>query len=124
MAERKKVLIVDDDMILRQMYAERLKGEDFEVLMAGDGQEAIEMAAKDKPDVILLDIMMPKMNGIDALKKLRAEADTKSIPVVVLTALLQQIDQIKGLLGPKDSHLIKSETMPGAVVEKIKAAVV
>lgn len=123
MAELKKVLIVDDDMILRQMYAERIKGESFEIVTAGDGEEAIEVAIKEKPDVILLDIMMPKMNGIDAMKRLRAETGTKSIPIVVLTALLQQIDQIKGLVGPRDSYLIKSETMPAAVVDKIKEAV-
>lgn len=123
MADKKKVLIVDDDLILRQMYGERLESENLEILTAGDGEEAIEVSKKEQPDVILLDVMMPKMNGIDAFKAFRADDTTKAIPVVILTALLQQIDQVKKILGPKDSYLIKSETMPVEVVEKIKEAI-
>lgn len=122
MAEGKKVLIADDDLILRQMYGERLQTEGFEVVYAGDGDEAVKVAKDAKPDVILLDIMMPKMNGIDALKAMREDGETKGIPVVVLTALLQQVEQIKKIIGPKDSYLTKSETMPNEVVEKIRAA--
>jgi len=120
--EKKAILIVDDDMILRQMYGARLEAEGFEITFAGNGEEALKLTKENKPDAIILDIMMPKINGIDVLKSLRANEGTKEIPVVVLTALIQQIEEIKKLIGPKDSYLIKSETVPAEVVEKVQAA--
>lgn len=121
MPDAKKVLIVDDDLVLRQLYTERLQTEGYEIATASNGEECLEAVKKEKPDVILLDIMMPKMNGIDVLKNLRSQSETKEIPVIVLTALLQQIKQIEELLGSKDSYLMKSEMVPADVVKKIQA---
>jgi CheY-like chemotaxis protein len=121
MATGKKIMIVDDDLVLRQMYSERLKTEGYEIMEAGSGQEALDKLKTEKPDIILLDVMMPKMNGIDVLKTLRADEETKNIPVIILTALLQQIDQIKNLLTEKDSYLTKSTTLPAEVVKKVQA---
>ncbi|MDH4359094.1 MAG: response regulator, partial [Candidatus Berkelbacteria bacterium] len=84
-----KVLIVDDDITLRDMYAERLKAEGFEAEIAGNGDEGIEKAKSTQPDVILLDIMMPKTNGFNALEELKRDEATKNIPVIMLTALIQ-----------------------------------
>jgi DNA-binding response OmpR family regulator len=121
MADGKKVMIVDDDLVLRQMYGERLKAEHYEIIEAGSGQEALDILKDKHPDIILLDVMMPKMNGIDVLKTIRADENTKDIPVIILTALLQQIDQIKSLLNEKDSYLTKSTTLPAEVVKKVQA---
>src|SRR3989344_4209139 len=85
----KSILLVDDDLTLREMYAERLKAEGFQVNSAKDGEEALQMASDNHPNIILLDIMMPKINGLDVLKKLKEQPDTKDIPVIVLTALIQ-----------------------------------
>lgn len=115
-----KVLIVDDDMTLRELYEERMKAEDYTIISASDGEEAIEKTIKEKPDVILLDIMMPKINGIDVMKMLREKDDTKHIPIIILTALIQEIDKIKDLMGPKDGYLVKSEIMPKDVVDKVQ----
>ena len=120
MAESARVLIVDDDMTLRELYEERMRAEGYVILSAADGEEAIEKASKEKPDIILLDIMMPKINGIDVMKMLRGKEETANIPIIILTALVQEIDKIKGMMKPYDGYLIKSEIMPKEVVEKVK----
>jgi DNA-binding response OmpR family regulator len=117
-----KVLIVDDDMTLRELYEERLKAEGFTIISASDGEEAIEKTTKEKPEVILLDIMMPKINGIDVMKMLREKDETKNIPIIILTALIQEIDKIKDMMRPTDGYLVKSEIMPKDVVDKVKKA--
>lgn len=116
----KSVLLVDDDLTLREMYAERLKAEGMSVEMAKDGEEAIQKAQDLRPNVILLDIMMPKINGLDVLKRLREIDITKDIPVIVLTALIQDRDKMESITTGADDFIVKSETMPGDVVEKIK----
>lgn len=120
MSDGKKILIVDDDMTLRELYEERIKAEGYTILSASDGEEAIEKATKEKPDLLLLDIMMPKINGIDVMKMLREKEETKHIPIIILTALIQEIDKIKGMMKPYDSYLIKSEIMPKEVVDAIQ----
>jgi len=115
-----KILIVDDDIILRQMYEERLKAEGYEVSSATDGGEALKVAKEKPQNLILLDIMMPKINGLDVLKMLKADEDTKKVPIILLTALIQDVDKQKGLAFGADDYIVKSETMPGEVIEKIK----
>lgn len=118
----KKILIVDDDMTLRELYEERIRAEGYQIVSASDGEEAIKKANSEKPDVILLDIMMPKINGIDVMKNLRSFDETKDIPIIILTALIQEIDKIKDMMGAKDGYMVKSEIMPKDVVEKVKSA--
>lgn len=118
----KSILIVDDDLTLREMYVERLRAEGYVVDAAQDGEEALQKAKQDIPNLILLDIMMPKINGLDVLKMLKSDDDTKNIPVLLLTALIQDIDRTKGLTSGADDYIVKSETMPGEVIEKIKTA--
>ena len=120
MPNETRLLIVDDDMTLRELYEERMKAEGYIIMSAADGEEAIEKATKEKPDLILLDIMMPKINGIDVMKMLRGKEETSHIPIIILTALVQEIDKIKDMMKPFDSYLVKSEIMPKDVVETIK----
>lgn len=122
MVENKKVLIVDDDLVLNEMYGERLEAEGFEVISAIGGEQALKKVS-DKPAVIILDVMMPKINGMAVLKELRENSETKDIPVIVLTALIQEVDEIKKLMTPKDSYLIKSKITPAEVVESVKKAI-
>jgi len=121
--EAKTILLVDDDFTLREMYGERLKTEGFQIIQASDGEEALLMAKKNKPNVILLDIMMPKINGFDVLKQIKADDELKNIPVLILTALIQEVDKIQGQKLGADGYIIKSETMPGEVIEKIKKVI-
>ncbi len=119
----KTVLLVDDDLTLREMYEERLKVEGFNIVQATNGEEALQKAREIKPNIVLLDIMMPKVNGFDVLKELKATDDLKDIPVIVLTALIQDVDRVQGKkLGAAD-YIVKSETMPGEVITKIKNAI-
>lgn len=123
MEEGKVILLVDDDLTLREMYEERLKAEGFEIVQASNGDEAIKKAKEIKPNIILLDIMMPKINGFDVLKELKADEELKAVPVIVLTALIQDVDKLQGQkLGAAD-YIVKSETMPGEVISKIKNAI-
>jgi len=123
MEEGKVILLVDDDLTLREMYEERLKAEGFDIIQASNGEEAIKKAKENKPNIILLDIMMPKINGFDVLKEVKADPDLKEIPVIVLTALIQDVDRVQGKkLGAVD-YIVKSETMPGEVIAKIQNAI-
>lgn len=120
MATPAKILLVDDDMTLHEMYAERLKAEGYTIVSAYDGEEAIEKVTKETPDLILLDIMMPKINGIDVMKKLREDESTANIPIILLTALVQEISKVKTMMKDYDSYLIKSEIMPADVIKTIE----
>jgi len=121
MADKKtKVLIVDDDAFLSGIYATKLDIDGFEVVSARDGEEGVKAAAKELPDLILLDVLMPKLDGFEALKKLKEDPATKDIPVIMLTNLGQKEDVEKGLqLGAVD-YLIKAHFVPAEAVEKIK----
>ena len=114
-----KVLIADDDITLRDMYKLRLEAEGYEVLSAGDGEEAISEIRKEKPDLVLLDIMMPKINGLDVLAELKKDIHFKHIPVIMLTALIQDVTKVKSLMTGADDYLMKSEVMPGDVIAKV-----
>lgn len=117
----KSILLVDDDLTLREMYAERFKAEGFSVETAKDGEEALQKATELKPNIVLLDIMMPKINGLDVLKKLKEQEETKNIPVIVLTALIQDREKLESVTRGADDYVVKSETMPGEVITKIHA---
>lgn len=122
MAEGKTILLVDDDLTLLEMYEDRLKAEGFEIIQATNGEEALKKVREVKPALIILDIMMPKVNGFDVLKNLRSDEAFKNIPVIILTALIQDVDRTQGKkLGATD-YIVKSETMPGEVIAKIKKA--
>lgn len=115
-----KILLVDDDLTLNQMYQERLEMEGYNVLSAKDGQQAIELAKIEKPDIVLLDIMMPGIDGFQVLDELKRDPDTMMIPVVVVTALIQETVKIKGKQMGASDYVIKSETTPAQLVAKIK----
>lgn len=117
------ILLAEDDLTLGEMYSERLHQEGFSVVHAKDGREALDLIETTRPSAIILDIMMPKMNGLDVLKTFKENAEYKDIPVIIVTALVQEIERVKELLGPKDMYLIKSEIMPGDIIEKIKSIV-
>lgn len=123
MEEGKTILLVDDDLTLREMYEERLKAEGFSIVQATNGNEALQKARESKPNVVLLDIMMPKVNGFDVMREMKADPELKEIPIIVLTALIQDVDRVQGKkLGATD-YIVKSETMPGEVIAKIKNAI-
>jgi len=114
------VLIADDDITLRDMYQTRLETEGFKVLVSADGEETLATLREQKPNLVLLDIMMPKMNGLDVLEQMKKDPELKKIPVIILTALIQDLTKVKSLMSGADDYLMKSEVMPGEVIQKVK----
>ena len=115
-----KILIVEDDRTLLKMYQTKLTLENFEVEAAYDGEEGLEKLKTTSPNLVLLDLAMPKLDGFEFLKKMMADASLKKIPVVVFSNLGQESDVEKAKdLGAKD-YLIKANLTPKQVVEKIK----
>ncbi|HAH04011.1 TPA: response regulator [Candidatus Komeilibacteria bacterium] len=120
MVNQRKILIVEDDGFLIQMYAAKLEMEGFKVVAAVDGEKALRMVKKEEPDLILLDLLLPKKDGFEVLAELKKDQAVKDIPVVVLSNLGQKEDINRCLaLGAKD-YLIKAHFVPGEVVAKIK----
>ncbi|OGG08949.1 hypothetical protein A2154_03695 [Candidatus Gottesmanbacteria bacterium RBG_16_43_7] len=115
-----KVLIVEDDPLMSRMYQKIFTFEKYHVEIAADGEAGLEKARSTKPTIILLDIMMPKMNGIQVLEKLKADPDTKSIPVIMLTNLAGEKDAESALLKGAVKYIIKSQYEPKAVVKMVK----
>ena len=119
MANKIKILLIEDDPFLLSMYATKFELQGFQIISADDGEKALKAASKEKPDIILLDVLLPKMDGFEVLAELKKNAATKDIPVILLTNLSQRDDLEKGLaLGAVD-YLIKAHFMPTEVVEKI-----
>ena len=121
MLEDESILIVDDDIVLLEMYEQRFKAEGAMVMVAHDGAEAITMAEENKPSLILLDLLLPRLNGFEVLETLKQGADTKEIPVVVLTVLLEDDKYTRAKNLGANAFLVKSEVMPIDVVEKVKS---
>lgn len=120
---KQTVLLVEDDEMLHTMYTQKFTKEGYEVLSAFNGSEGIKMAEEKKPTLILLDIIMPKMDGFVALKKLKKNEATKDIPVILLTNLGQEEDIRKGKeLGAAD-YFIKANHTPQEVVDKVKEVI-
>jgi DNA-binding response OmpR family regulator len=113
-----KVLLVEDDIALREIYSARFVAENFEVATADDGEQALSVAIKEKPDIIILDIMMPKISGFDVLDILRATPETKNTKVIVMSALSQESDIQKGKELGADAYLVKSQTTLSDVIQK------
>ena len=115
-----RVLIVEDDPLVSRMYQTVFEFEGFEVDMARNGEEGIAKLKKRKPLMILLDIMMPKMSGIDVLRELKSNPKTKNIPVVVLTNLSGTKDAEKALEMGAVKFIIKSQNRPKQIVKQIR----
>ncbi|MDD4290068.1 MAG: response regulator [Patescibacteria group bacterium] len=116
-----KILIAEDDSFLAQMYSEKLETEGFKVILATNGVEAIDKMKLEKPDLILLDLLMPKKDGFEVLREKTTDKDIRNIPVMILTNLSQNED-IKRCydLGVRD-FMIKAYFVPAEIIGKIKA---
>ena len=116
----KKIIIVEDETILQKALSIELLGAGFQVMSAQDGEAGLALIQKEIPDLVLLDLTMPKLSGFDVLTALKKEKSTNSIPVVILSNLGQDEDKAKGLkLGAVD-YYVKSSTDLSELTEKIK----
>jgi CheY-like chemotaxis protein len=114
-----KVMVVEDDVSLREIYSIRITAEGYEVVSAGDGEEALAMAVREKPDLILSDVMMPKISGFDMLDILRSTPETAGIKVVMMTALSGDDQRKRGESLGADRYLVKSQVGIEDVVNTI-----
>lgn len=121
--EKKKihVLIVEDDTFLADIYQKKFEMEGYKVSVSDNGEKGLMDAKKKKPNIILLDILLPKLDGFAVLEKLKADSATKGIPVVLLTNLGQKDDVEKGLEAGAVDYLIKAHFKPSEIVEKVKS---
>ena len=115
-----KILIVEDDPLMQRMYQKAFSFDKYEVVVAGDGVEGLDKVRSEKPTVILLDVMMPKMNGLETLSKIKADPEIKSIPVIMLTNLAGSADAEKALGLGAVKYIVKSEQEPKEVVKMVK----
>lgn len=104
-----KILLVEDDKSLREIYGVRLLAEGYEIASAGDGEEALAMAVKERPDLIISDVMMPKISGFDMLDILRSTPETKEIKIIMMTALSSEDQRARGVALGANRYLVKSQ---------------
>lgn len=116
-----KVLLIEDNYLLRELYIRVIHKAGFEALAAIDGEEGLKLASEQNPALILLDIMIPKLNGIEVLKRLKENSTTASIPVYLLTNLGQEAIIKQALDIGAEKYLLKTNTPPHKLVELIKA---
>ncbi len=115
-----KITLVEDDKILSRVINEELTEAGFDVSLAYDGEEGLEVIRSEKPDLVLLDLVMPKKNGFEVLEELKQSKDTVNIPVIILTMLGQDEEVKKGLSLGANEYVIKSQFAIAEVIEKVK----
>jgi CheY-like chemotaxis protein len=128
MAEKKAaaeaiVLMIDDDEFIAGLYAHKLTKDGFKVVLAQNGPAGIEAARKLMPDVILLDVIMPEMNGFEVLHRLKKDEKTSRIPVIMLTSLGQQFDVERGLEEGAIAYFVKTKTVPEETTAAVRKAI-
>ncbi|RYC72434.1 response regulator [Candidatus Nanogingivalis gingivitcus] len=117
---KKKILLVEDDEVLASVYRARLEMEGFEVEEVHDGEKALSVAINFRPDLILLDVMMPKINGFDVLDILKNTPETMNMRIIMLTALSQEADRDRAEKLGVDDYLVKSQVVIADVIERVK----
>lgn len=120
MQGKKKILLVEDDTALSSVYESRLKLEGFDVATVANGEQALSKAVEFRPDLVVLDAMMPKINGFDVLDILRNTPETTNVRVIMLTALSQPTDKERAKALGADDYLVKSQVVISDVVERIR----
>lgn len=119
-SKTKKILIVEDDDSLANVYITRLQAEGFDTKRVPNGEDALATTISYKPDLVLLDVMMPKVSGFDVLDILRNTPETANVKVIMLTALSQDADKERAQTMGVDDYLVKSQVVIADVVDKIK----
>ncbi len=116
----KKILIIEDDKFLRELISRKLTDEGYDITQAVDGEDGINKVKESQPDLILLDLILPSMDGFEVLSTIKSDDSVSAIPVIILSNLGQKEEVEKGLnLGAAD-YLIKAHFTPGEIIEKIK----
>jgi len=115
-----KILIVEDDPLIMELYETAFKFDGYEVATAADGEEGLAKIASFEPTLVLLDIMMPKKNGLEVLEAMKADEKTKQIPVIILTNLSEHSDAEAALSRGAVKYIVKAEHTPKQITELVK----
>jgi|SRR5690606_11745322 len=115
-----KILIVEDDLFIRELYERQLSLEGYDVSTAEDGELGLAALSQSVPDLLLLDIMLPKVSGLDVLRTMKAKEETKNVPVILLTNLGQDSVIKEGFNLGADGYLIKSAYTPDQIIDEVK----
>ena len=119
-AHAKRILLVEDDDALAGVYLVRLQAEGFDVRRVSNGEDALAAAISYRPDLVLLDVMMPKVSGFDVLDILRNTPETANLKIIILTALTQESDKQRAIQLGVDDYLVKSQVVITDVIDRIK----
>ncbi len=117
---QQKILIIEDDKFLRDLIQQKLTKEGFLTSIAADGEEGIKVAGQEAPHLILLDLILPGVDGFEVLKRLKADAKTKSIPVIVLSNLGQKEDMDRTLKDGAEDFMVKAHFTPSEIIAKVR----
>ncbi|MFA6096817.1 MAG: response regulator [Candidatus Paceibacterota bacterium] len=121
MAKKKKtILIVEDDRYLTKAYSIKIKNAGFNVLLSANGEDGLVMAKEKKPDLIVLDLLLPRVDGFEFLKQIKADDELKGIPVLTISVLGQKSDQERALALGAEAYFIKTEYKLEDIVDRIK----
>ncbi|MCC7288899.1 response regulator [bacterium] len=115
-----KILLVEDDISLREVYTARLQAENFQISVASNGEEALATAVKEMPDLVILDVMMPRISGFDVLDILRSTPETAKVKVIMMTALSAPEDKERGEKLGVNEYLVKSQVTLEDVIATVK----
>ena len=116
----KTILFIEDEAVLQKTFEKTLRPEGYEMISALDGESGFNLAKSQKPDLILLDLILPKLNGFEVLKRLKEDPETKKIPVIILTNLERMADIDKALELGATTYLVKVDYSLEEVIDKIK----
>jgi DNA-binding response OmpR family regulator len=120
-SKKKKILVIEDDIFLRKIINKKLLEEDYLVIEAPDGEKGLKAVKEKKPDLVLLDLVLPEMDGFEALEKIKKDPATFKIPVIILSNLGQKYDIEKGLKAGAADYLVKAHFTPGEIISRIEA---
>ncbi|MDD4900521.1 MAG: response regulator [Patescibacteria group bacterium] len=118
--DNKKILLVEDDATISSIYQAKFTADGFKVLTAQDGAVGLSLAKSEKPDIIMLDVILPGLDGFSVLEEIKKGQTTKHIPVIMLTNLGTEDDKIKGKKMGAADYLVKASLTPAEVSEKVK----
>ena len=119
MIRKKRILLVDDEVDFVEVLRVRLEDSNYEVIVAYDGEEGLERAERDQPDLIILDVILPKISGFDVCRKLKIDENFKNIPIIMLTAKFQANDAKFGMAMGADAYITKPFE-PRVLLEKMR----
>lgn len=116
-----RILIVEDDQFLRELIVQKLTKENFDIVEAQDGEEGIKMIQTENPDIVLLDLILPGIDGFEVLSRAKNDPKTAHVPIIILSNLGQEEDVQRGLqLGAVD-YMVKAHFTPGEIVERVRS---